>query len=330
VNEAVARLAAAPGIVAAGAISSLPLSGAEEGGGLRIAGRPVDPSEEFPPHAQYNVVAGDFFGTMRIRAFNGRLFDNRDDAPGAASIIVNREFVRKYYPAGTDVVGRAVTPMFLFNRGPEFTIVGVVDNVKQTSLDAEPQPQVYVRQTRLPYPGLVFVARVDGDPLAAISTVKRAVAAADPTATVNDIRTMDDVLDHSLARQRFSMTLIAVFAVSALVLALVGLYGVIALIVGQRKREIGVRVALGARPADVVRMVLGESARVTLAGIVAGILGAVALTRVMAALLYDTSTTDTVTFVGASLLVMAVSIAAGFVPARRASRVDPTVALRAD
>jgi ABC-type antimicrobial peptide transport system permease subunit len=139
---------------------------------------------------------------------------------------------------------------------------------------------------------------------------------------------MQDVLDDSLSRQRFSMTLIAVFAASALVLAIVGLYGVIALIVGQRSREIGVRLALGARPVDVVRMVMVEGSRLGLVGVVVGVIGAFALTRVLDTMLYDVSATDTLTFVGAAMIVMVVTLVAALGPARRASRVDPTVTLR--
>ena len=328
-NQATARLDRSPGIVAAGAISSLPLSGALEGGGLRIVGRAPDPPGE-GPHAQYNVVSGNYFSAARVAVVSGRVFDSSDDAAGAASIIVNREFVRKYLSGASDAVGRTVIPTFTFTNGIEHRIVGVVDNVKQVSLDADPIPQVYVPQSQMPYPGLTFVLRVDGDPLTAVPLLKRDLRAVEPTISVNDIRTMADVLDHSLARQRFSMTLIGVFAASALVLAIVGLYGVIALIVGQRRREIGVRLALGARPADVVRMVLAESSRLSVAGVVLGVAGSLALTRVLGSLLYDVSTTDAVTFVGAAVIVLAVSLAAGVGPARRASRVDPTVALRSD
>jgi ABC-type antimicrobial peptide transport system permease subunit len=202
--------------------------------------------------------------------------------------------------------------------------------VKQVGLDAEPTPQVYVPQSQMAYPFLTVVLRAKGDPLALIPALKRELLAIDPTFTVNDLRTMQDVLDNSLARQRFSMTLIGVFALCALVLAIVGLYGVIALIVGQRRREIGVRVALGARPADVVRMVLSESSRMTIAGVVSGIVGAMALTRVLTSMLYGVSTTDVTTFTVSAVIVAFVASAAGFVPARRAARVDPTVALRAD
>jgi putative ABC transport system permease protein len=328
-NQATTRLGQSPGVVAAGAVSSLPLNGGYESGGLRITGRAPDPPGQ-GPNAQYNVVSGSYFKAIGIRVVAGRVFDSSDDAPGAATIVVNREFARKYYPSETDALGRTVTPTFTFTRGREHTIVGVVDVVKQQSLDDEPRSQVYVPQSQMSYPGLSFVLRVDGDPLTAIPILKRELQAVDPAIRITDVRTMQDVLDHSLARQRFSMTLIAIFAGCALTLAIVGLYGVIALIVGQRTREIGVRLALGARPADVVRMVLTEGSRLSIAGVAIGILGALALTRVLGTLLYGVSTTDAVTFAGAAAIVLLVSLAAGFAPARRASRIDPTVTLRAD
>jgi ABC-type antimicrobial peptide transport system permease subunit len=221
-----------------------------------------------------------------------------------------------------------MTPTFTFTPDKLHTIVGIVENVKQQSLDDEAAPQVYVPQSQLPYPGLTFVVRTEGDPLGVIPAVKRELRAVDPAITVSSVRTMQDVLDDSLSRQRFNMILIAIFAASALVLAIVGLYGVIALIVGQRSREIGVRLALGARPVDVVRMVIVEGSRLGLAGVVVGVIGAFALTRVLDTMLYDVSATDTLTFMGAALIVMVVTLVAALGPARRASRVDPTVTLR--
>ena len=328
-NQVTARLDQTPGIVAAGAISSLPLSGATESGDLRITGRSPEPPGQ-GPHAQYNVVSGNYFTAARVRVVAGRVFDSSDDAPGAATIIVNREFVRKYLSGDENAVGHTVAPQFTFSERGAYTIVGVVDNVKQESLDDDPTPQVYVPESQMPYPGLTLVVRVVADPLAAVPLIKREVRAVDASISVTNIHTMQDVLDLSLARQRFSMTLIGVFAAAALALAIVGLYGVIALIVGQRRREIGVRLALGARPADVVRMVLGEASRLSLAGVALGIVGALALTRVLGSLLYGVSTTDTLTFVGAALVVLVISLGAGFAPARRASRVDPTVTLRSE
>jgi predicted permease len=326
-NQATASLNSIPGVIAAGGVSSLPLGGAWEGGGLRITGRAPDPPGQ-GPNAQYNVVSGDYFEAARINVVAGRAFDSSDDASGAGTIIVNREFVRRYLPNATDPLGLTMTPTFTFTPDKLHTIVGIVENVKQQSLDDEAAPQVYVPQSQLPYPGLTFVVRTEGDPLGAIPAVKRELRAVDPAITVSSVRTMQDVLDDSLSRQRFNMILIAIFAASALVLAIVGLYGVIALIVGQRSREIGVRLALGARPVDVVRMVIVEGSRLGLAGVVVGVIGAFALTRVLDTMLYDVSATDTLTFMGAALIVMVVTLVAALGPARRASRVDPTVTLR--
>jgi ABC-type antimicrobial peptide transport system permease subunit len=206
--------------------------------------------------------------------------------------------------------------------------VGVVDDVKQQSLDAAAEPQMYVPISQMPYPGLTLVVRTAGDPQAALPALWRELRAASPALTVTGIRPMDDVLAESLARQRFSMTLIGVFAASALALAIVGLYGLVSLIVGQRDREFGVRLALGASPRALVRSVLMEGSRLGVAGVALGILAAVALTRVLGSQLYDVSATDTLTFVGAALLVLLVSLTAALGPARRAARTDPSTALR--
>jgi putative ABC transport system permease protein len=326
-NQATARLAALPGVVAAGAVSSLPLSGALEAGGLLITGRAPDAPGQ-GPNARYTVVSGDYFKAARINVVSGRAFEASDDAAGAGSIIVNREFVRRYLPSEAVALGHTVTPTFGFTRGKVHTIVGIVDNVKLQSLDEEPVPQVYVPQSQLPYPGLTFLIRTEGNPLNAIPAMKRELRAVDPNITIKDVSTFQAVLSNSLARQRFSMTLIAIFAGSALLLAIVGLYGVVALIVGQRNREIGVRLALGARPADVVRMVLFEGSRLGVAGVVLGVVGAFAVTRVLEKLLYGVSPTDTLTFAGAAAIVLLVALSASLGPARRAARVDPTVTLR--
>jgi putative ABC transport system permease protein len=329
-TEIAARIAAAPEVASVGAVSSLPLSGLLEGGGIRIVGQP-DPPPGQGPHAQYNVVLGEYFEAAGIRVLAGRPFDARDDQPGRRGIIVNQQFARKYFGSEAGAVGREVRATFEFTQNPiPRTIVGVVDDVKQMGLDVETPSQVYVPQSQMAYPGLVFVVRTRGSPLRAVAAVKQTVAAVDPLATVKEVRTMEDVVSHSLARQRFSMTLIGTFAALALVLAIVGLYGVLALIVGQRRREIGVRLALGARPTDVVRMIVGEGARVTVVGVALGVAGAFAATRVLTALLFGVSTTDAFTFGGAAIVVVVVALAATYAPARRASRVDPKAALVAD
>jgi predicted permease len=329
-NGIAAQLSTSPGVVAAGAVSSLPLSGAFESGGTRIVGRPT-PAPGQAPSAQYNVVAGNYFAAAGINVLAGRAFDTGDDEPGRRGIIVNQEFARVHFGSVADAVGRDVVATFEFrNNAAPRTIVGVVENVKQTALDDPAAPQVYVPQSQMAYPGLTFVIRTKGDPMTAVPALREAARAADPGATLNDVRLMDDVVALSLARQRFSMTLIGTFAALALVLAIVGLYGVLALIVGQRRREIGVRMALGARPSDVVRMIVGEGARVAALGVIIGVGGAFAMMRVLGALLYGVSATDTLTFAGASVVVATIALAATYAPARRAARVDPKAALVAE
>jgi len=329
-NEIAARLNASPGIIAAGAVSSLPLSGAMEGGGLQIVGEALPPPGQ-GLQAQYNVVVGDYFAAAGIRVLAGRSFDGRDDEPGRRSIIINRELAVRHFQSPANAVGREVRSTFDFTRGlAPRVIVGVVDDVKQIALDEAPVIQVYVPESQLTYPGLAFLIRTRGDPLGALPAVRQAATAVDPLATINEVRTMEDVVSQSLARQRFSMTLIGIFAGLALVLAIVGLYGVLSLLVGQRRREIGVRLALGARPGDVTRLVLGEGVRVLAMGVFLGVGGAFVLTRVLRALLYGISTTDAVTYVGAALIVSIVALMATWVPARRAARVDPRTVLIAD
>jgi predicted permease len=326
-NAMTARLAEAPGVVAAGAVSSLPLAGGFESGGIRVVGEPVLPAGQ-GPSAQYNVVAGRYFDAVGIRVIAGRAFDSGDDAPGRRSLIVNQQFAVRHFGSAAAAIGRQVQASFEFtpDAAPRL-IVGVVSDVRQSALDEDPVSQVYLPESQMSYPFLTFVARTAGDPLMLLPALRKAVHDVDGGATVKDVRTMDDVVEHSLARQRFSMTLIATFAGLALLLAIVGLYGVLTLIVGQRRREIGVRLALGAGPGDVVRMVVGESARVAGVGIVAGILAALALTRVLGSLLYGISATDAATFTAASVVVAAVALAATWAPARRAARMDPKDAL---
>ncbi|MGQ0642789.1 MAG: ADOP family duplicated permease [Gemmatimonadaceae bacterium] len=330
INALTAHLAASPGIIAAGATSALPLSGAIEGGGVNIPGRPADPPGT-GPNAQYAIVSGNYFGAAGIDLVAGRTFDSSDDAPGASSIIVNREFVRRYLAGAQQAIARELRPQFEMVRGrPPRVIVGVVDNVKLVSLDEAPAPQVYVPESQFSYPGLTLVVRTHGDPLSASASVRAAVRQVSPHFTVSDVRPFDDVVSQSLARQRFSMTLIGAFAILSLMLAVVGLYGVLSLLVGQRSREIGVRVALGASRTDVVRLVVSEGSRIAAIGIVIGVAGALAVTRILRTLVYDVSTTDVATFVGAMMLVALVSLFAALLPARRASRLDPNAALASE
>jgi predicted permease len=328
-GQLVDRLARSPGIQSVGGVSALPLAGAVEGGGVAIAGQPK-PEAGKAPHTEYIIVEGEYFRAMGIKLLGGRYFSAGDAASAPRVIIVNREFARKYLGTGP-AIGKQVIPYFDFydNASPR-TIVGVVENVRSTALDAPLQPQVYVPQQQLAYPGLRLVIRTSGDPAGAMPLIRREVRALDRQLAVTDVRTMRDVFDESLSRHRFSMTIIGCFAGSALLLAMIGLYGVVALSVGHRRREIGVRMALGARPSDVVTMVLGEGVRITIIGVVLGLAGAYAASRVMTSLLFGVSATSTPVYAAATLAIVAVTFVATLLPARRATRVDPTTALRAD
>jgi predicted permease len=275
------------------------------------------------------VVEGAYFQTLKIKLIAGRAFNSGDLATTTPVVIVNREFVKRYL-AGKSALDHQLICHFDFSNGAARSIVGVVDDVQTGSLDAPPRPQVYVPEQQMTYQGLSIVIRTQGDPLAILPTIKREVKALDSRLALANVRTMSTVFDESLARQRFSVTIIASFAAAALVLAMVGLYGVIALSVGQRRREIGVRMALGARPSDVLRLVVGEGLRITLFGTLIGLIGAFALSRVVTSLLYGISATDGTTYVASAAMIVAVTLVATLIPARRATRVDPTSALRAD
>jgi predicted permease len=331
-REISARVSSLEGVAAAGMVSSLPLSGSFENGGLRLPGITYEPGKN--PTANYNVVAGDYFKAAGIRLLAGRAFDATDDDANRATIIINRVVAKELFGSESAAIGRELRAMFEFNRDrPPRTVVGVVAVVKAVAADEPPRSQVYVPLAQYPYPGLTLVVRASDDvrdPRSLLSMVKREARAVDPAVTVNDVRLMEDVVANSMARQRFNMTVIGVFAVLALVLAIVGLYGVLALIVGQRRREIGVRLALGAQQWTVVSMILREGAAMAIVGVGLGVAGALALTRVIRSLLYDVSATDVWTFAGAVVLVTVVALVAAYVPARRASRVDPKTALAGD
>ena len=325
-----ARLAQGAGVEAAGAVSVLPLADAVETGSTATIGEP--PPIPGKAHAtEYLVVEGDYFRAMRINVLGGRAFAATDVGDSPPVAIVNREYARKYLGGAAAALTHQIRTYFDFSNGRAVrTVVGVVENVQNGSLDAPVQPQVYVPEQQLNYPGLEVVLRTRDDPMAALPLLKREMNAADSRAAIAHPRTMQRVFDDSLARQRFSMTLITIFAAAALLLAMIGLYGVISLMVNNRRREIGVRMALGARAADVLRLILAEGATITAIGVAVGLLGAFALNRFVATLLYGVSPTSVVIYGMAAFITILVTTAATLAPARRATRVDPTVALRTD
>ena len=324
-SELQGRLARSPGVIAAGGASALPLTSTVEGGGTAIVGEPT-PAPGQAKHAQYIVTEGAYFSALGIRLLQGRTFEKTDLATTTPVAIVNREYARRYL--GGNAVGRQLIAYFDFSKQAPRTIVGVVDDVRYGTLDAQPDPQVYVPEPQMTYPALQIVLRTTGDPMALLPVVIREVKAINPALAIATPRTMESVFHDSLASRRFGMTLIGIFAASALVLATVGLYGVIALGVSDRRREIGVRIALGAAPGHVLRLVLREGATLAAIGLAAGIAGALATSRVVSAMLYGVSATNAAAYLVTTLVVLAVAGTATWLPARRATRVDPALALR--
>jgi putative ABC transport system permease protein len=316
------RTAETAGIKAAGITDVLPLDEANGNTAFTVDGAPPLPAGE-RLGADARTVSAGYFSAMGIPLRTGRLFNDHDavDAPLAA--IVDEPLVRRYLIRDRDPLGQRLR---VGDR--VFTIVGVVGGVKHSGLELEPEPTVYYHYLQSPEPHMDLAVRTAGDPAAMVRAVKHAVYAVDRDQPVFHVRTMNQVIDDATAPRRMTLALLGIFALVALALASLGIYGVMAYTVGQRTHEIGIRIAMGARAAAVLRLVVGQGMLWAGAGVVAGLLLALAATRVVAALLYGISRTDPAIFAGASAVLLIVAFAACYVPARRAARVDPMVSLR--
>jgi putative ABC transport system permease protein len=262
---------------------------------------------------------------MGIPLLRGRTFTERDIENAPKVAVVDQAFVDRHFP-NEDPVGRGID----IGNGTDgfYEIVGVVGNVRYGGLDAEPAPTMYVPFRQDVFSGMWVLARTDGDPAQLAGIVRQAVREIDPGLPVSRMRPLSEVVSESMAQRRFSMLLLGLFALIALFLASVGLYGVVAYTVGQRTQEIGVRMAIGARASDVMRMVLGGGMKLAAAGVAIGIAAALALSRLVASMLYEVTPFDPASYAATILVLLAVSAMACYLPARRAMRVDPLVALR--
>jgi len=321
------RLAALPGVTAAGGVSFLPLDGLGAATRFTLADRPAAAAGQ-EPTGDVRILSGDYLQAMGVPLLRGRLFDDREQRERVGYAVINETMAREMWP-GEDPIGKRFT---LSWDDPPVTdeVIGVVGDVYPVRLDTRPRPMIYLTHPRTTYRNLTVVLRTPGDPAALTSAVVGQVRSLDPEQPVANIRPMETVVARSLGQQRLVTWLLGGFAGIALVLAAIGLYGVLACVVSERTREIGVRMALGAAPAAVLRLVLRQALGLTVIGLAAGIAGALALTRVMASLLYSISPTDPVTFGVVAFMLVAVALAAAAVPALRAARVDPVEALRAD
>lgn len=313
------KIASVPGVKVRGAVTSLPFTSSVGWGSINVEGFTPQTGQEL--QVDQRAATPDYFRTMEVPVIKGRAFTDFDAMPNAQRVaIVDEKFAQRFWPnedpIGKHLWGDPKQPM---------TIVGVVGTVKQYGLDIDGRIVVY-----RPSLGLLSyqVARTSSDPAAVAPEIIRAIHAVDPTIPVYDIRTMQDRMSDSLARQRFSTLMLGAFAVFALILAVVGVYGVMSHLVSQGTHDIGVRLALGAQRGSIVSMVIRRGMELTGAGIVLGLLGAAALTRVMASLLFGVSATDAVTFAAVSVTLAAIGVLASYLPARRATLVDPVIALR--
>jgi putative ABC transport system permease protein len=326
------RLRESPGVQAAGGVTGLPLASTRGDWGIRIEGRPTD--NQLSIAADWQVVTPGYFEAIGTPLREGRALTDADTASSLPVIIVNETMAKKYW-TGTSAVGRR---MAMGGNGVWLTVVGVVADVHHRGLDMLPRPEMYRAHTQFRYGGsdapavstMSWVIRTSGDPLAATSYARAAVHAVDPSLGISDVTTMDQVLADSTSDRRLNMLLFALLGSLALALATVGVYGVVAYSVSQRTHEIGVRVAIGARPADVVRMVLSEGGRLAITGVAIGSVMAFAGARLIRGLLFEVSPTDPLTFAGVGIGLLAVALVASYIPARRATRVDPMIALRGE
>ena len=315
---------ALPGVQGAAYGSTLPFQSAGNTSGYRIEGRTLEPND--PSDALYRVATDGYLATLGVRLLEGRVFDRGDGAETSPVLVVNETFARRYWPRES-ALGHRVSVDF-----PEpvwRTIVGVVADVRERGYELDRKPGIYqpaAQQSLSLTPELVV--RVNGDPVSLAPAVRRIIAAVDPEQPVSNVGTMDDILDGAIADQRQQMTLLGTFAGLALLLASIGLYGVLSYAVTQRSREIGLRIALGATAVNVVRMVVGRCLLLTGTGLAIGLAASWALTRLMKNLLYGVQATDATTFVAVTALLATVALIACWLPARRAARVDPIVVLR--
>ncbi len=322
----VSRAGTLPGVSAAGTVSWLPLSGLRSATDLWIEGRPVPPPEE-RPSAHIQAVTPGYFRAMNIPLRQGRTFAASDGVEQPKAVVVSRSFAERYL-RGVPALGQRLSmPWGDTLRG---TIVGVVGDVHHAGVDSLPHPTIYWAEAQWPWNAMTLVVRTSGDPARFASSVVAEIHALDPELPVADVRPMLAYLGDTLARRRFTMTLLAGFAATALALTAVGLYGVMAYSVVQRTRELGIRLALGASRERVLRAELRRALAVVGAGVLGGLAGAAAFTRVLDALLFGVSDTDPAVFALIVALLAGVGLAASWIPARRATRVDPMVALRAD
>jgi putative ABC transport system permease protein len=318
------RLAALPGVEAVGLASRLPLSGDDHSNSFRLMGEAPTPGHE--RSAQDRAVSPGYFRTLGIPV-RGRAFTDADVATGLPVVIVNETFARRFFP-GVDPIGSQFIPSRA--GGVPRVIVGVAGDARQFGLDTPAEPEFYIPHAQDPWPWLSVVVRTTVEPRSLVPVLEQAVWSLDRDLPVTAIRTMDDLRQSSLVPRRLNMVLLGIFAALALVLAVVGTYAVMAYVVSERVHEMGIRLALGARPAEVLWLVARRGLRVGAIGVALGLAGALAVGRALHGLLFGVTPADPLTLASVALVIAVAVLGASYLPARRAARVDPMVALRTE
>jgi len=330
-DRLMARLAALPGVRTAGGIMGVPLGGIRFNLSFEVKGRPPLPFAQ-QPSIEIRVVTPDYFRAMGIPVVRGRTFEARDGAGGPQVALISEAAARRHFP-GEDPLGKLITLGWGRGEGKPKVggeIVGIVGDVKDRGLAQEKPPEMYVPYAQVPTDTMDVVLRTHVAPRSLVPSAERVVRELDPELPVARVATLDEVVARSISEPRFYMVLLGAFAAMAVFLAALGIFGVLSYSVVQRSREIGIRVALGAHPRDVLRMVLGHAAVLALVGVLAGLAGAVALSRAIGSLLFELSPTDPLTLGSMAVLLASVALLASYLPARRATRLDPLIALRSE
>jgi predicted permease len=322
------RIRRLPGVEAAGGVSTLPLTGGIGWGSITIEGYDTSSGQSMIQSDQRNASVG-YFETMKIPLIRGRFFAEQDTKESAKVAIVDENMARTYWP-NADPIGKRLKFGGPNSKNPWVTVVGVVGNVKHYALDTDSRVALYTPHLQSGAGSLAVVARTSTDPAGLAAAITREARAIDPNLPIFDVKTMEQWRSESMARRRFAMLMLGLFAMVAMLLASVGVYGVLSYTVSQRTREIGVRVALGAQTRDVLQLVVRQGMSLAGIGVGMGLLAALGATRLMAGLLFGVRATDPLTFVAIALLLVIVALLACLLPARRATKVDPLVALRSE
>jgi predicted permease len=326
-QQALQQIRALPGVQSAGAVSVLPMSGTNSSGSFRIEGRQV-PQGQSLPHGDRWAATTDYFATMKIPLVRGRYFDERDTADAIGVAIIDETMARKYWP-DEEPLGKRLSFEQDSQGNPRWReIVGIVGHAKHRNLEGDSRVQYYLPHAQLANSNMFLAIRTSGEPTALTGAVRSVIHGLDKDLPIFRVTAMEQLVADSMAQRRFAMTLLVIFAGVALVLAAVGLYGVISYSVTQRSHEIGIRMALGAQGRDVVRMVVRQGMGLAIIGVTIGLAGAFALTQLMATLLFGVTASDPLTFVIIAASMTLIALVACFIPARRATKVDPMVALR--